>query len=171
MSRSMKYVIESKKSVVNEAVAKYVKTVTQKSHLKVAYKNMSFNDFFDNKLLIVHSIRQGITFSFFEVIKKTIPFSDLEWANYLNLSIKSLQRYKLEKNFVFKPIHSEKILELAEVTQLGNDVFDSQEQFYLWLSTPSFALGNMKPMELIQDSYGKELVIDAINRIDYGIFS
>ena len=173
MSKGMKkYVIEDiGTNVVNEAVAEYVRTVNVNSPLKVAYKNINFHNFFNDKMLVVHSIRQGITYSFFEVIKKTVPFSDLDWANYLNLSIKSLQRYKLDKGFVFKPIHSEKILELAEVTQLGAEVFDSLEQFSLWLNTPSFALGNMKPLDLLQDSYGKELVVDEINRIDYGIFS
>jgi putative toxin-antitoxin system antitoxin component (TIGR02293 family) len=173
MSWVMKrYEIEDfEKGVVNEAVAEYVKTVNKTSPLKVAYKNISYKDFFNDKMLVVHSIRTGITFSFFELIKKMVPFSDADWANYLNLSIKSLQRYKNEANFVFKPIHSEKILEIAEVTQLGLDVFDSSEQFSLWLHTPSFALGRMKPIELLQDSYGKELVIDAINKIDYGIFS
>jgi putative toxin-antitoxin system antitoxin component (TIGR02293 family) len=71
---------------------------------------------------------------------------------------------------VFKSLQSEKILELAEVTSLGAAVFDTEEQFYLWLSTPSFALGNLKPIELLKDSYGKEMVINELNRIDQGIF-
>jgi len=59
---------------------------------------------------------------------------------------------------------------LAEVTQLGETVFDSQEQFYNWLKRPNQALGNMKPLELLKDSYGKELVVNELTRIDQGIF-
>ena len=49
-------------------------------------------------------------------------------------------------------------------------MFDSTEQFYLWLNTPSYALGNLKPAELLKDSYGKELVMGELNRIEQGIF-
>jgi len=94
----------------------------------------------------------------------------MDWANFLNISTKSLQRYRVEKDYVFKPIHSEKIIELAEVTQLGETVFDTQEQFYNWLSRPNQALGNMTPLELLKDSYGKDLVVQELNRIDQGIF-
>ena len=75
-----------------------------------------------------------------------------------------------KEDFIFKPLQSEKILELAEVTSLGNDVFDTEEQFYLWLNTPSFALGNLQPIELLKDSYGKEMVVNELNKIDQGIF-
>jgi putative toxin-antitoxin system antitoxin component (TIGR02293 family) len=89
----------------------------------------------------------------------------------LNLSKKTLQRHRNEDDFFFKPIHTEKIIELAEVTNFGKEVFDSEEQFYLWLNTPSFALSNLKPAELLKDSYGKELVMSELNRIDHGIFA
>jgi uncharacterized protein (DUF2384 family) len=61
-------------------------------------------------------------------------------------------------------------LELAEVTSLGNAVFDTEAQFYMWLKTPSFAVGNLQPIELLRDSYGKEMVVNELNKIDQGIF-
>jgi putative toxin-antitoxin system antitoxin component (TIGR02293 family) len=76
----------------------------------------------------------------------------------------------LKSNYVFESIPSEKILELAEVTSLGKDVFDAEEQFYMWLNLPNFALGNLKPFELLKDSYGKEMVMNELRKIDYGIF-
>jgi len=121
-------------------------------------------------MLVVHTIHRGIPYTLFQLIKEFTPFSDKDWAEFLNLSVKSLQRYKAEKTYHFKPIHSEKIIELTEVTLAGMEVFDSSEQFYLWLNTPSFALGNMKPIELLKDSYGKEMVLSELNRIDQGIF-
>jgi putative toxin-antitoxin system antitoxin component (TIGR02293 family) len=72
---------------------------------------------------------------------------------------------------MFKPNHSEKIFEIAEVTELGKVVFDNNEKFMLWLSTPNFALGNHKPVDLIRDSYGKEMVIGELHRIDQAIFA
>ena len=128
-----------------------------------------FADFFSNKLWMIMTIRQGVSYHLFDAIQKYTPFSEENWATFLNLSTKSLQRYKKDKTR-FKPLHSEKIIELAEVTQIGLDVFDTMEQFKLWLETPSFALGKIKPMELLRDSYGKEMVIAELVRIDHGIF-
>ncbi len=58
---------------------------------------------------------------------------------------------------------------MAEVTNVGKEVFGDMEKFKLWLDTPNFSLGNLKPMELLKDSYGKELVIGELTRINYGI--
>lgn len=58
---------------------------------------------------------------------------------------------------------------IAEVTSIGLDVFGEMDKFKLWFDTPNFALGNKKPMELLKDSDGKELVISELTRINYGI--
>ncbi|MFN6064781.1 MAG: antitoxin Xre/MbcA/ParS toxin-binding domain-containing protein, partial [Bacteroidota bacterium] len=81
-----------------------------------------------------------------------------------------LQRYRAFPEHHFKPIHSEKIIEIAEVTKVGLDVFGNVEKLNLWLNTPSFALGKLKPIELLKDSYGKEMVISELHRMNYGIF-
>jgi hypothetical protein len=60
---------------------------------------------------------------------------------------------------------------MAEVTQYGLEVFGQLEKFNLWLNTPNFALANYKPIELLSDSYGKELVITELSHINQGIFS
>ena len=59
---------------------------------------------------------------------------------------------------------------MAEVTKVGLDVFGHMEKLKVWLHTPNYALGNVKPMELLKDSYGKELVIAELTLINHGIF-
>lgn len=154
----------------NKEITSLVKEVAATYIIGSSLNPITYKDFLNNKMLIVHSIRKGISFSFFDKIKTHSPFSDIEWADYLNISTKSLQRYRNEKKYVFKPIHSEKIIELAEVTHFGNEVFDHSKDFYSWLNTNSIALGNMKPLELLKNSYGKEMVMDELHRLDQGIF-
>lgn len=158
-------------NVVNEAMGRYVKTISKSSEFNMAGAHITYAGFFENKMLIIHAIRHGLPYTLFNQIKSITPFTEDDWAEYLSVSKKTLQRHSMEVNYVFKPIHTEKIIELAEVTNLGKDVFDSVSQFYLWLNTPSYALGNLKPAELLKDSYGKELVMDELNRIDQGIFA
>jgi putative toxin-antitoxin system antitoxin component (TIGR02293 family) len=134
------------------------------------YGSLTYPDFLSNKMLLIQAIRKGIPQSFFELIQQFTPFTENDWANLLDVSSKSLQRYK-NSDHLYKPIHSEKIIEMAEVTQLGVDVFGEMPKFKLWLDTPCYALGNHKPMDLLRDSYGKEMVMAELTRINYGILS
>ena len=131
-------------------------------------KSITYSDFLTNKMLMILVIREGVPYTLFQLIQQLTPFSEDNWADFLDISTKSLHRYKLTLK-KFKPIQSEKIIEMAEVTKVGIDVFGDMEKFKLWLETPNFSLGNLKPMELLKDSYGKELVISELTRINYGI--
>ena len=137
-------------------------------HLEVRDK-ITYEEFLNNKMMIIVAIRTGIPYSLFVLIQQYAPFTENDWANFLDISTKSLQRYKTSAEHYFKPIHSEKIIEMAEVTKVGLDVFGNMDKLKLWLNTPNFALGSLKPIGLIKDSYGKELVIGELIRIHHGI--
>ena len=132
-------------------------------------KNVSYNDFLTDKMMMIAAIRAGIPYSLFDLIQHYTPFTDTDWADFLDISTKSLHRYKSSGDHYFKSIHSEKIIEMAEVTQVGLDVFGNLDKLKLWLNTPNYALGKLKPIELLKDSYGKELVISELTRINHGI--
>lgn len=133
-------------------------------------RSITYESFLENKMLLIRTIRKGIPYSLFDSIQDYTPFTVEDWADFLNISTKSLARYKASFKHIFKPIHSEKIIEMAEVTKVGLEVFGDMEKFKLWLETPIFALGNLKPIELLKDSYGKEMVIAELTRISHGIF-
>jgi putative toxin-antitoxin system antitoxin component (TIGR02293 family) len=130
--------------------------------------DISLSDFFNNKLLIIKTIEKGIPFSIFESIKDVTTLTTNDWADYLGLSSRSLNRYLIQ-NKTFSPIYSEKIIELVEVFKLGLEVFGDLNSFNQWLNTPNFALGNIKPSELLKNSYGKEMVINELTGISHGI--
>jgi putative toxin-antitoxin system antitoxin component (TIGR02293 family) len=113
---------------------------------------------------------KGISSFMFKNIQGADLLQDSEWASLLDISSKSLYRYKQSKQH-FKPSISDKILQIAEVFTVGLDVFNSKEQFRLWLGTPNYALGSAKPIALLKTSYGKDLVLNELIRINYGIFS
>jgi putative toxin-antitoxin system antitoxin component (TIGR02293 family) len=132
-------------------------------------KTISYEEFLTNKMLMIAAIRAGIPYSLFTLIRDYTPFTENDWANFLDISTKSLQRYKTETAHRFKPIHSEKIIAMAEVTKVGLDVFGNIEKLQLWLNTPNFALGSIKPIDLLKDAYGKELVMSELIHINHGI--
>lgn len=159
MKKRYNLIDEEMVSVVNEATGSYMNS-----------SNISFENLMLDKFALVKIIQAGLPYSFFNKLKAVLPLSTQEWSNYLDISLKSLQRYHNEKRR-FKPIHSEKIIELAEVMNFGVEVFDDMIRFKLWLDTPSFALGSMRPIDLLKDSYGKDLVMTELTALEHGIFA
>ena len=132
--------------------------------------HLTFHDFITNKILLVYAIREGIPYSLFNVIQLISPLGIEYWADLLDMSSNSLMTYK-KSDKQFKPWHSEKIIEMAEVSHFGLEVFGNKEKFKTWLETRNYALGNLAPLELLKDSYGKDLVIGELTRINYGILA
>jgi len=126
--------------------------------------------FLKDKWKLSELIRNGLSYNLFEHIRGRSPFSFTDWAEFLNISYKSMLRYKQTKES-FKPLQSEKILEIAEVTAFGLQVFGDETKFKRWLDQPSFALGSVAPRTLLSDSYGKDLVMQSLTAIEYGVFA
>ncbi|MDR0421493.1 MAG: DUF2384 domain-containing protein [Proteiniphilum sp.] len=154
------------------------KTVSKKNIIDIRSERYNNNapvqilpePFLKDRMKIVKEIRKGISYTFFNEIQGKSPFTESEWAELLNISTKSLQRYKGSDNYRFKPLQSERIIAMTEVMTAGLDLFGNADRLKEWLNTPNFALGNLKPMDLLTDSYGKELVMEELTRLNYGIF-
>ena len=71
-------------------------------------KQVTYEKFLEDKMLIIDAIRNGIPFSLFDLIQHYTPFSEDDWADFLGISTKSLQRYRASPEHHFKLIHSEK---------------------------------------------------------------
>ena len=124
-------------TALNKAIRVYIQKIDKTYPVKINTEELTFSDFFENKMLIIKNNPEGLPYKIFSKIKSITPFTEDDWAEYLNLSKKTLLRHRNDANYFFKPIHTEKIIELAEVTNFGKEVFDSTEKFYLWLNTPS----------------------------------
>ncbi len=155
---------------LDHEINSYYKKISERENL-VKEPAVAYDTFLESPMRVVHAINIGIPYRIFKLIKEESPFDDDDWANFLNISKRSLDRFKAAGDHIFKPAHAEKIFELAEVTQLGAQVFESRKQFYDWLNTPSFALGDFKPIDLLSNSFGKNLVLDELHHIDQGIFA
>jgi len=51
------------------------------------------------------------------------------------------------------------------------DVFEDKASFDQWLNLNSIALGGRKPKDLLDSTFGVEVVKDELNRIEYGILA
>jgi len=132
----------------------------------VGYSSMDDRD----SLNIVHSVREGVPYGGFNSIIENTPFSPEEWASYLHVSERTLQRYKKEKR-KFDTLQSERIIQVIQLYYFGTEVFGSEEKFDIWLAAENVALGNIVPKTLLDSSFGINILRDELGRIDHGILA
>lgn len=121
-------------------------------------------------LKLIEKIRRGIKYFSFNLIVKQSPFSIQQWAGFLHVSERTLQRYKSEKK-AFDPLVSERIVEISLLLNKGVDVFGDKEKLHTWLNTQNIAMGNIKPLDLMDNSMGLKLISDELIRIEHGILA
>jgi putative toxin-antitoxin system antitoxin component (TIGR02293 family) len=126
--------------------------------------------FEDDEINLANRVREGVSFNYFTTLSDQIHLGLQEWADYLHLSERTMQRYKKEGKS-FDPIYSEKIIIIELLYKKGIDVFGAEEKFYTWMDTKSVALGGVKPKELLDTSFGITMVYDELGRIEHGIFA
>lgn len=119
---------------------------------------------------LIEKIKKGISFNAFLKLIKNTPFKISDWAGFLHISERTMQRYQKE-NKNFDAIYTEKIYEVSMLTNYGVQVFGSIEGFNLWLSTSNVALGGIVPKNLLDSTFGIQALKDELGRIEHGIFA
>jgi putative toxin-antitoxin system antitoxin component (TIGR02293 family) len=124
----------------------------------------------DDTFDLTHMVREGVPFPYFTKLSNQIHFGFEDWSSYLHLSERTIQRYKKE-NKSFDPLYSERILQIELLYKKGVDVFGIADNFYTWMDTVSIPLGNVKPKQLLDTSFGIDAVYDELGRIEHGVFA
>jgi len=101
-------------------------------------------------------------------IQKESHFSNEEWSRYLQVTPRTIQRYQKSKSV--DPVSSERALLMAQIVERGFEVFGSEEKFKMWFYSPSFALGDIAPTDLLDTTTGMNMVMAELGRIDYGVY-
>lgn len=118
------------------------------------------------KMDLISKIRDGVKKTDWKQLLHFTSSTEKEFENILPASISSMQ-----KNTVYNKETSERIYELARLFGLGYEVFETKDDFKKWLMTPSKPLGNIIPFDLLDSSFGFELVENEIIRIQYNVYS
>lgn len=116
-------------------------------------------------LELIDRIRIGVSKSAWKQLIITIGFTEKELEYVLPTSISSMQ-----KKTIYGKESSERIYELAKLYNLGHAVFDSKDNFKEWLKSPSKSLGGKKPFDLLDSSFGFQLIENEIIRIQYNVY-
>ena len=61
--------------------------------INVPNRQITYEKFLEDKMLIIVAIRTGIPYSLFDLIQHYTPFSESDWADFLDISTKSLHNH------------------------------------------------------------------------------
>src|SRR4051812_5631071 len=89
---------------LDKAVKLYALKVEKDTNYNLVDKNVTYKKFLSNRMLIVHSIRRGLPYELYDLIKQRAPFKEDEWAEFLGVSTRTLHRNKTTKDFYFDSI-------------------------------------------------------------------
>jgi len=118
---------------------------------------------------VIELISKGIPKNALMNLVKYLGITTHQIAALLPVTERTIQRYTPNQHF--NSVVSEHILQIAELAAKGAEVFDSKEQFRLWLSLPNKALGNKTPLSMMNTKRGSDMVMDILVRIEHGVYS
>lgn len=121
-----------------------------------------------NRLELFQLIQHGISKGALDIMQEKTGLSNQEIGFAIPVSKRTIFRYK--KKDKLNPMVSERLVELAEFFAKGLETFENKDKFYLWLRSPSVALGD-KPINLISNAIGIDMLKDELGRIEHGIIA
>ena len=125
-----------------------------------------------NKYLfqLIKATREGVDFDTFEHLTGQIPLGLSDWSRMLNVSERTMQRYKRDKKR-FDAIHSDRLLTILMLFNSGADVFGELNDFMTWVSSINVSMGGVKPINLLDNSFGINMVKDELIKIEHGVLA
>lgn len=123
----------------------------------------------DNKLDLIKWSRKGLTLKNLHAILDYTSLTIKDVAQIIALSERQLQRYTEDQ--VLRIDISVQLLQIVELYAKGYEVFGEKEKFKQWMIHPNTAFSALKPLELLDTSFGIQMVKDELGRIEHGIVS
>lgn len=112
--------------------------------------------------------REGIPMLVFRKILEYTSLTTKEISEILPVSERQLSRY--DGNHILRKDISSHLIQLIELFEKGYDVF-GKDKFQIWIRASIKALGNERPIDLLDTSIGIKMVEDIIGRIEHGVYS
>lgn len=115
-------------------------------------------------------LREGLPYSVFANLRERVQLSDDELCEYLGIAKRTAARRK-QDSARLRPHESELVLRLARLFVAAEDTLGSKEKARAWMLAENRALGGRRPISLLDTGIGFEQALDAIGRVEHGVFS
>jgi putative toxin-antitoxin system antitoxin component (TIGR02293 family) len=122
----------------------------------------------ESEMDLILLTRKGIPKSVLITLCKLLDIPLEKMSQLLHVSLRTIQR-KTDKDLL-NSYTSEQILEIAEVITKGIDIFGSVEAFNVWMQSDLTALNGKKPLDFLDTSFGTDMLLAILGRLEYGVY-
>ena len=118
---------------------------------------------------VIKRVRAGLPYAALEAVsaRYEVPLDAL--ARIIALPPRTLARRKKEGRL--RADESDRLLRVSRVAALAEEVLGTREKAASWLSHSNAALGEVKPLDRLDNDLGAREVEEVLHRIEYGIYS
>jgi putative toxin-antitoxin system antitoxin component (TIGR02293 family) len=141
-------------------VSELIETYTKTNHLEKMVPDSLFP--------IIDPSKAHMTYKEFNKILNQLPFLTGEWAYFLGISERTLQRYEAS-NGQFSILQTERIQHIKELGDIAEKFFGKNKSpFYQWATSKIFSLNNQRPLDLMTTYKGTEMCMSILQNTMYG---
>ncbi len=117
----------------------------------------------------IEASRKGIKKSALDKLTSKLGITQEKMCKLLHMSTRTYQRLKADE--ALDVFTSEQAIEMAQVLEKAQAVFDSDITVKQWLQTPSLALGGVAPLDFLDTRFGSKMVLNTLGRIEHGVYA
>lgn len=110
-----------------------------------------------------------LTFAQISPIIEFFDFKQKDVAEFLDVNESTVSRWRTKDSDIGS-LRTKNVIDVDEIIAKGVRIFGSEESFKEWLNTSNYALGDQKPIELLKNPYGVEMVEEAIDGLSWGAY-
>ncbi len=152
--------------VLEEPAVQYLATNSMKVILGGKGSNLHV---VNNDIDLIEITRKGLKKNTLFFLADYLGISMGQLSDLLHTSHRNLQRK--DANETMDSYKTEKVLELASFAVRGTSVIGDADGFREWLKYPLPALGNKKPLDFLDTTFGIQMVSKILGRLEQGVYS
>jgi putative toxin-antitoxin system antitoxin component (TIGR02293 family) len=114
-------------------------------------------------------IRKGFPSKSLDSFSINIGATNVELAQMLGISVRALALRR--RKGVLTPYESERMFRVVRVIARAEEVFGDLDNGLEWLKSPNISLDGLPPISLLDTYIGAEWVMDALGRVEHGVFT
>jgi len=118
---------------------------------------------------VTRRAQAGLPYATLEAVARRYEVSVPRLADIVGLPARTLARRKKERRLTAD--ESDRLVRLARVAAVADDVLETPKIAGEWLRTPNPTLGGAAPIDLLGTDLGAEQVETVLAHIDHGVYS
>lgn len=150
-------------SIVSEAAVQYETLNVILGGNKSVPKSIS------SDMDLISLSRHGVRKSSLKSLASYLDITMEKMSSLVHSSHRNIQRK--DEDELLDTLKTEKVLELAAFIKRGIDVTGSEDAFKEWVHSSLPAFGNRKPIDFLDTTFGIQMALKVLGRLEQGVFS